>query len=301
MYDTSELFRRLRDQLAAEPDLAEFNIESLAVPSLRLVTQPVPYARLELGESRIGGVPDTPPGFEWPRWTPPPKQADKFGTPGPDAPIPLGFIAQIDLAAVPQIDVALPTSGWLYFFYDRYCEPWGYDPADRGCCRLLYVDSDRSTLVRADKPADLEPEHIAELCALEISPELTIPDDQKELKYGMPSYEAYVRIRDGLIGSWGSKHHRLLGHPQVIQNPMELECQLASNGVYCGDATGYRSAQAKALEPGAADWRLLLQIDTDEDGPGWCWGDAGRIYFWIKQQDLEARRFDDVWLVFQCG
>jgi len=30
------------------------------------------------------------------------------------------------------------------------------------------------------------------------------------------------------------------------------------------------------------------------------WGDVGSIYFWIKQQDLAARKFDDVWLVFQC-
>ncbi len=65
--------------------------------------------------------------------------------------------------------------------------------------------------------------------------------------------------------------HRLLGHAQVIQNPMELKCQLASNGVYCGTPEDYRSERAKQLEAGAADWRLLLQIDTDEPGPGWMW------------------------------
>jgi hypothetical protein len=27
------------------------------------------------------------------------------------------------------------------------------------------------------------------------------------------------------------------------------------------------------------------------------WGDVGRIYFCIKQQDLTLRRFDDVWLI----
>jgi uncharacterized protein YwqG len=56
----------------------------------------------------------------------------------------------------------------------------------------------------------------------------------------------------------------------------------------------------KSPTAGAADWRLLLQIDTDEDGPGWMWGDVGRIYFWIKKHDLALRRFADVWLILQC-
>jgi uncharacterized protein YwqG len=82
---------------------------------------------------------------------------------------------------------------------------------------------------------------------------------------------------------------------------MELECQLASHGVYCGDPAGYQSEAAQRLASGAADWRLLLQIDTDEDGPGWMWGDGGRIYYWIKQQDLASLRFDDAWLILQCS
>ena len=72
------------------------------------------------------------------------------------------------------------------------------------------------------------------------------------------------------------------------------------DGIYCGGPEGYRSEEAKTLAVGAADWRLLLQVDTDEEGPGWMWGDVGRIYFWIKKQDLAALRFDDVWLIFQC-
>jgi uncharacterized protein YwqG len=44
---------------------------------------------------------------------------------------------------------------------------------------------------------------------------------------------------------------------------------------------------------------LLLQIDSD-DAIGWTWGDAGRLYFWIRKQDLAARRFDRVWTILQC-
>ena len=62
----------------------------------------------------------------------------------------------------------------------------------------------------------------------------------------------------------GAVIHRLLGHPDPVQGDMQLECQLASNGIDCGDAGGYRDPRVPALRPGAADWRLLLQIDSDD-------------------------------------
>ena len=295
------LFRTLSNRIASEPGLAGLDLLRFAIPSVRLATEQVPLARINIGESRIGGIPDVPAGFEWPRWSPARQRDDKFGQPWyPDKPAPLGFIAQIDLSALPRVDDALLGTGWLYFFYDRYCEPWGYDPADRGCCRVFFADGDRSDLVRVEPPPDADPEHMAQACRVEAWPELTLPDDLLEIEYGAETYEAYQRLRDGLTAEGGLTHHRLLGHPQIVQNPMELECQLASNGIYCGSPEGYQSAQARTLEDGDADWRLLLQIDTDEEGPGWMWGDVGRIYFWIKRQDLWSLRFDDVWLIFQC-
>jgi uncharacterized protein YwqG len=218
-----------------------------------------------------------------------------------DKSIPLGFIAQIDLSAIPRIDDSLPASGWLYFFYDRCCEPWGYDPADRGSCRVIYADIERDALRRTEPPIDFDSEYSTHPCTLETEAELTLPDDMPEIIYETPAYDLYWKLYEELMGKSGAIHHQLLGHPQRVQNPMEMECQLASNGVYCGNTAGYQSDRAKTLECGAKDWRLLLQIDTDEDGPGWMWGDVGRTYFWIKKQDLAQLRFDDVWLVFQCS
>jgi uncharacterized protein YwqG len=291
----------LRNRIAMDPVLKEFDLAPLARPSIRLAAQRVPYARIEIGDSRIGGIPDVPPGFEWPRWVPAEERNNKFAEPWrPDAPAPLGFIAQIDLSALPSIDGTFPNAGWLYFFYDRFCEPWGYDPADRGCCRVVYANCERSILLRTKVPPDADPQHTAEPCLVESWPELTLPEDFPDAEYGTPAYDAYHTLCEELTKGGGHTHHRLLGHPQIIQNPMELECQLASNGVYCGDPSGYQHAKAEVLTAGAENWRLLLQIDTDEEGPGWMWGDVGRIYFWIKKQDLATLRFDDVWLIFQC-
>ncbi|MGD9720542.1 MAG: DUF1963 domain-containing protein [Pirellulales bacterium] len=145
------LYANLSQRLAADADLARLNLSAKARPSVRLSAHRAPSALIGIGESRIGGAPDVPRGFEWPRWIPSKPRDDVYAKPWrPDGPAPLGFIAQIDLSDIPQVDDNLPNSGWLYFFYDRHCEPWGFDPTDRGSCRIIYVDPDRSELSRAD-------------------------------------------------------------------------------------------------------------------------------------------------------
>jgi uncharacterized protein YwqG len=129
------LLRDLNARIAAEPLLAPLNLPALARPAVQLVARQAPVS---LGESRIGGAPDVPPGFEWPQWTTPKNKLGFFERLWTSSrKFPLGFIAQLDLSEMPRVSDALPDSGWLYFFYDRHSEPWGFDPADRGCCRVI--------------------------------------------------------------------------------------------------------------------------------------------------------------------
>lgn len=76
--------------------------------------------------------------------------------------------------------------------------------------------------------------------------------------------------------------HRLLGYPDQIQGDMQLECQLAYNGLYCGDSFGYGDIRSDELQKSAKEWRLLLH------------------YFWIKERDLREKDFSDVWMALQC-
>ncbi|WP_433089009.1 DUF1963 domain-containing protein [Dactylosporangium sp. CA-052675] len=81
---------------------------------------------------------------------------------------------------------------------------------------------------------------------------------------------------------------------------MHLDCQLVSNGVDLMAPGGYGDdPRVPVLRAGAAEWRLLWQVDTDEDGLGWMWGDMGMLYFWIRDEDLAAARFDRVWVILQ--
>jgi uncharacterized protein YwqG len=258
-------------------------------PSLRIRTIPTPVDALKLAQSRIGGLPDLPPEFKWPRY-------DGLA---------LSFIAQLDLAelALQPSVLPLPRQGSLVFFYDSEQRTWGFDPKDRGSAVVSYIGAPTSSLVRTDLPADVSEPGKFQCCALRYNHEQNLPDacsayydpelseDEKTLLF---NYHDAVRDQSN------APRHRIGGHADCVQNPMELECQLVTNGLYCGDATGYEDPRRATLASGTLEWRLLLQIDTDDDAR-MMWGDCGTIYYWIREEDLRACDFDKCWLILQCS
>jgi uncharacterized protein YwqG len=263
-------------------------------PAIDLVPARKSLDEIGRGASRFAGVPDVPRGFKWPRLK---KRA-------------LAFLAQIDLAECAPLDArrVLPDRGWLLFFYEVEEGPWGFAPADREGFRVVYFDAPRDALERAAPPADL-PDHARSFapCALRFRPafHLPHPEDFVQRRIGLPDddavADAYADLEQALVPT--DERHHLLGHPQLIQGGLRLECQLASNGIDCGSPLGYDDPRADTLARGARDWRLLLQLDSDDSagGPGWVWGDTGALYFLIREQDLSARRFEASWMILQCG
>jgi uncharacterized protein YwqG len=239
------------------------------------------------GSSRIGGTPDLPEAVSWP-------EADGKS---------LSFIAQIDLQEVAKVwrGSPLPASGMLYFFYDAEQSVWGFDPADRGKWAVLHSEEPGERLREARFPADL-PEHAR------FAPKVVAP----VLETAYPGYDQVelddLHLSDSqddevfeifLAFPTEEPSHKLFGYPDQIQGDMQLECQLVFHGLYCGDPSGYNDPRARDLEGGASQWRLLLQIDTDRDTE-MMWGDAGRLYYWIREGDLAAGAFESSWLILQC-
>lgn len=259
---------------------------------------------LPIGVSRLGGQPDLPPSIEWPRWDGFAEEdfigANGFTFPRGCKPAALSFLAQLNLAEIPDGTGLLPDRGWLFFFYDAEQQPWGFDPRDRGCSRVFYFDGDVDSLRRAEPPQVPKP---LEFATTKVTPWLTATLPRWDYQLGLDLDESvtdtYWELAENHIAG-PEPHHRLLGWPKQVQGDMELECQLVTNGIYCGGTEGYESDKARSLEPGAKDWIMLLQLDTDEAGPGWMWGDSGCLYFWIRKQDLAERRFENVWTILQC-
>jgi hypothetical protein len=139
-----------------------------------------------------------------------------------------------------------------------------------------------------------------------LSPTTTLPSPFSQ------SLPPAVRDNDALYGAWWDVHagaegstpalprHQIGGWPDVIQDDMELACQLVSQGVRMGNQSEYDATFKAELEAGAEEWVLLLQLDSDDEGPGWMWGDLGRLYWWIRRQDLAKGDFSQMWLVLQC-
>jgi uncharacterized protein YwqG len=261
------------------------DVEQLLLPSIRLITARADETGLPTGSTKMGGQPDLPPGLAWPV--------------GKGAP--LAFIAQIRLEDVRGFAAAeaLPHSGLLAFFYDATQQTFGDDPNDRGGWQVLHVLDPVATLRRRDPPDQVPASAQFRACALTYAEEWTLPSDPRAVLPRL-SWSPNMRGRyDQVLTTFPTPaahrgvRHRLLGHPDTLQDDMHLECQLASHGVASPD-----DVRAAQLTAGAADWRLLLQVDTD-DQTAMRWASTGTLYYWITAAALQAGRLSDVWVIVQ--
>lgn len=282
--------RRLREEIekAGLSRVAD-DLEQLAQVSIRLKATAAAEGEVKPGSSKLGGTPDLPDGIAWPECNG----------------VPMALLAQLRLQDIAPYDLngRLPKSGMLYFFYEAREQAWGFDPKHRGNWKVIYYDGNPAELRPADPPAGLPKECHFRACRLAFVNELTLPSwdsrGVERLKLAEKEGDVFIDLLDA-IPSGECATHRMFGHPDQIQSEMKLECQLTSHGLYTGNDSGYEDSRARTLESGADDWELLLQIDSDEEHLGAMWGDCGRVYFWIRQDDLKKRDFGNVWLVLQC-
>lgn len=260
--------------------------------SIRISANAAIETELKVGCSKFGGCPDLPSEIKWPR--------NKNGSP-------LTFLAQFRLEDVVPYDVdkLLPTKGMLFFFYEVDDQVWGFDPEDRSNWKVIYYNGNGS-LIHTDAPDDLSGESVFNTCSLQFNHDVTLPPWEsifiEKLNLNKEEQDAYFDLCERVLEIKDDDEviNRLLGYPDQVQGEMQLECQLVSNGLYCGDSTGYQDPRRKKLEAGAANWRLLFQLDSVEDA-GMMWGDVGRLYFWIEENALKECDFEKVWMVLQCG
>lgn len=263
-------------------------------PTAYLNLQPAHDSSIPVGSSKVGGRPDLPEDVEWPTW----KDYE------------MTFIAQINLAECPR-DLSLPESGLLSFFYA--VEPMFDDEdfyGDPNTCRVLYFEAERlDQISRRNIPVSLKEASTMKSNRISFESSLSVPDSEsaflESLDLGWSGnrehFDQYWEVfLPEFERAWGKDGYmnRLMGHPDQIQGDMQVGCELA-RGAYGWDDMA-NSEKRKQIVNSAVKWRLLLQIDSEEDKTGMMWGDVGRIYFWIHEDDLAALRFDRVVCEMQC-
>jgi uncharacterized protein YwqG len=263
---------------------------SLTKSSIRFITTKSSDTNIPLGASKIGGCPDLPLSYSFPEWNS----------------VPLAFLAQINLVDISGFNTIpeLPSSGILSFFYSATQETWGYDPKHKGSWQIYYF-TDLNDMQRTKFPENLPAEGHYAACSISFFEEMTLPPFRslliEDLNLDLDERKKYVHFEDTFDEQdRNGMKNRLLGHPDAIQGDMRLECQLVSNGLYCGDSTGYNDPRRKELEPDTVNWELLLQLDSEEETAKMMWGDVGRVYFWIHKAALAKREFEKAWFQLQC-
>jgi hypothetical protein len=91
-------------------------------------------------------------------------------------------------------------------------------------------------------------------------------------------------------------YHRMFGHPDEVQDgDMRELAQLAGHGLHPGDLSRREIKLRKRVLKDVNEWILLLQVDSDS-AVGFPYG---RLYFWIRRQDLAVGRTGAGWATIE--
>ncbi|CAM4426848.1 YwqG family protein [Paenibacillus tarimensis] len=263
--------------------------------SAKLHLQPEQEDNAPVGVTKVGGRPDLPEDFEWPRWK-------KYN---------LSFIAQVNLSEMPKAQASpLPCGGLLSFFYAVEAL-YEYDAefyGDPRTCRVIYTGpQDLMNLKRRELPSQLAQEGILKPNRVTFTADVCVPAPESAYLESMglgwngnqEEFEKYwsVFLQQFMDRMQPGRYvNRLLGHPEQIQGDMQVWCEMMTEGTYHEELN---REESKRMADSALRWRLLLQIDSEEEKTGIMWGDVGRIYFWIREDDLAACRFDRAVCIMQ--
>lgn len=281
---TEKEFDKLLPEETSEEDTEEFGLDdkkvihytellkSFSRDAIQISLAQDDNAPLPTGCSKYGGRPDVADDFQWPH--------DNSG-------YPLSLLLQIDCADLAFLDREglLPTSGHLYFFYEL--SEMRRD-GKKNSVRVIYNDKPSSQLHPLDYPVNLDKHYQLQECRLQFSQRTSFPCPEE-------------------VGHLIHKRVKTIDNIELEVATDRLEEKYCPESEGIGNMLGYAFLIEKPIVKDLSDHVLLLQLDSseyweeDDKTPHELqFGNGGCIYFYIKREDLLARRFDNIKFALQC-
>ncbi len=196
----------------------------------------------------------------------------------------------------------LPSDGLISFFADL-------DDQLNGIVGLYSWEHPGSTIVRSRPGADLRvldgPSHGP---GIRLSPLPAWTWRQDGIDFSNEEFDVmdevdnwYAKALQGIVveGYHHGGRHQLGGHENYIHHPAASEVVQALAGCYEGDGPGHFDYERwQAARTQVAEWRLALQIDSDE-ALDVMWGDVGTLFWMMRRDDIESARWDQCMFNFQ--
>jgi uncharacterized protein YwqG len=260
-------------------------------PTVGIRTKSSDDKNVKVGKSKIGGKPDLPKDFEWPK---------------PDNKSML-FCAQYNLSELTKFDKEnnLPKKGFFYVFlsldqdweeFNRVNQPYNF------------IFSETEHIIRTEFPNDLEENQKFKTAEIEYSQFYTIPDDENyklsefKQKYDDFYFYFYQPTDEYIIEELyddSNKMHQILGYDRSIQSSVVYDFASKELGLYLIDSSEYKKRWNDILEL-SKTYELLLQLDCDDSNTDLSkYGGSGTYYFGLSKTDLKEKNFDNIKMSFQ--
>lgn len=301
-------------------------IKELLTPGVGMRTILKEEKEIPLGCSKLGGHPDLPKDWNVPFYESLPLSF-------------LCQINAEDVQKIckeQNVAIDFPDTGILYFFFEGDEMPhFGIDgPGAIESYRVLYYDGDHLQLERKTKVYEKHEKEVWNSAAISYQTNYYIPDmynnpeyysflDKKSKNFNRLEDE-YLVIHDGLSSltqtepsNWSMDdfgedlifaNHHILGFSQDVQHDPIGEIlfdycnffkSLTADEIETYDVLDVKGITNETIDKEKESWQLLLQLDTDDD-VDWMWGDAGKLFFIIRKEDLKQNKFDRIGFTWQC-
>ena len=290
-FDKIKSFIRSSEEVQIDKEDKEKLIKMIR-PTVGVKTTSSDDEKVKIGKSKIGGKPDLPKEFEWPR---------AYGKPMP-------FCAQYNLSELTRFDKEnlLPKRGFFYIFLSLDEDRNKFNGVNQP---FKFIYSESENLLRTEFPNDLDQNQRFKTALIEYFEFYTLPDDENyklfelDKKYKNDLYFCFYQpteeffVKEFYLDT--DNMHQILGHDRSIQSSVVYEFASKDLGLYGAASFEYEKGWNDIVDL-SKTYELLLQLDCfDSNSDLTRFGGSGTYYFGLSKTDLKNKNFSNIKMSFQ--